>query len=147
MGILDKLMGKKQPKEEESKAVCDGCTIMLGDKLGRVTRVFRERGIQHIINCWSTSLVTDLIWPEGSVNNITVCMNHAIPIGVINYDKWYGQVFMAAGLNRLGREPEMKITCTPSEKVGMILLHWNLVDQPTCLATLDKLDKGIIEWS
>ena len=145
MGIFDKLFSKKQ--EEETNTVTDGCILMLGDKSRKATAAFRAKGLRSIINVWSGINLNDLVWPAANVGNLTVCKNHTIPLGVINYDDWYNKVLLASNLNRLTNKPEVKTTCTPSEKIGMILLHWDSVSKDTCIETVAGVEKALIEWS
>ena len=145
MGIFDKLLGKD--KEKNSTTVCDDCTIVLGDADGKAVQAFRAKGIKNILSCWSGFDIKGLAWPDGKVNGLVACVNHSIPIGVINYLKWYGQVLKEAELNFGGMNPEIKITHTANEKVGMILLHWDSVDKQACVAVMEKLEHALIEWS
>ena len=147
MGIFDKLLGKKSEAETETGTLKDGCTIIIGGNTQKTAQEFSARGVRNILTSWSATGVDALTWPEGEVANLTVCFNHRTPIGVINYDKWFGQVFGSAGLNPLGNNPQIRSTCVPAEKVGMILLHWSSVNKLTCISTLQKLEKAIQEWS
>lgn len=145
MGIFDKLLGKKTVAD--SKSVRDGSTIIMGGDALKTAEAFRSNGVRDILTCWSSSELKDFSWPEGEVKGLTLCFNHNIPIGVINYDKWFGQVLGGAGLDRWGKEPEIKVSCVPTEKKGMILLHWNMVDQNKSISTAENLEKSIRVWS
>ena len=144
MGFLNKLFGKKA---DEEKNVKDFSTIIIGGDTIATAKAFSSQGVRNILTCWSSAGMKDFIWPGGDVKSLTLCFNHDIPIGVINYDKWYGQVMGGARLDRWGKNPEIKISSVPTEKKGMILLHWELVNQEKCLSVAEALEKSIMEWS
>jgi hypothetical protein len=147
MGIFDKLLGKKTEAEIGTGTLKDGCTIIIGGDVQKAAQAFRARGVPDVLTALFISGINDLTWPEGEVSNLTVCVNHRIPIGVINYEKWFGQVFGSAGLNPMGNNPQIRFTYVHTEKSGMILLHWSSVNKLACLSTLEKLEKAIQEWS
>ncbi len=145
MGFLKNLFGKKA--DEEGKGVKDFSTLILGVDTQETAKSFSSIGIPNILTCWTSVGMKELTWPNGGVKNLTLCFTHNIPIGVINYDKWYGQVMGSAMLDRWGKNPEIKITGVPSEKKGIILLHWNEVDQEKCFRVAEVLEKSVHEWS
>jgi hypothetical protein len=145
MGFLKNLFGKKT--DEEGKEVEDFSTIILGVDTQETAKFFRSKGIQNILLCWTSVGIKELTWPIDEVKNLKLCFTHHIPVGVINYDKWYGQVMGSAMLDRWGKNPEIKISSVPSEKKGMILLHWDEVDQEKCLRVAITLEKSVQEWS
>lgn len=137
MGLFDK-----------SNKVKDNCVIVCGNDTEITAKNFRSKGIRNILTCSSCQSISDLGWPESEVKNFTLCFNHYIPIGVINYDKWYGQVLGSAHLDRWGTEPEMKIISTTSpEKKGSIMLHWQAVNRQRVKEIADILSVSISEWS
>ena len=144
MGFLNKLFGKNA---DEEKNVKDVSTIIFGIDTLITEKAFRSKGIRNILTCWSSSGMNEFTWPSGDVKNLTLCFNHNIPIGVINYDKWYGQVIGGARLDRWGKNPEIKISSVPTEKKGMILLHWEQVNQEKCLSAAGALENSVREWS
>jgi hypothetical protein len=147
MGIFDKLLGKKNEAEKGTGTLKDGCTLIISGDVQKTAQAFRARGVHDVLTAFSISGINDLTWPEGEVANLTVCVNHRIPIGVINYEKWFGQVFGSAGLNPNGNNLQIRFTYVHAEKSGMILLHWSSVNKLACFSTLEKLEKAIQEWS
>lgn len=145
MGFLKNLFGKKV--DEEGKEVKDISTIILGVDTQETAKSFRSKGISNVLTTWTSVGMKELTWPSGEVKNLTLCFTHNIPIGVINYDKWYGQVMGSASLDRWGKNPEIRISSVPSEKKGIILLHWDEVDQERCLRVAVALEKSVHEWS
>ena len=145
MGFLKNLFGKKA--DEEGKEVKDFSTLILGSDTQETAKSFSSKGIRNIFTCWTSIGIKELTWPSGEVKNLTLCFTHNIPIGVINYDKWYGQVMVSASLDRWGKNPEIKITGVPSEKKGIILLHWDAVDQEKCHRAAVAIANSVHEWS